>query len=79
MKTLIMRKCKNCEYFYKRSDYYDSTCQFTPPVVSGNNQYGRFPITKKDSFCSKWEPKWIDNPVIVEAWELFQTTLILAK
>ncbi len=77
--TTPKRRCKNCEYYAKPSTYGLPYCQFNPPIVSGDHQAGSFPHTNDELFCSKWEPKWDDNPTIAEAWELFQTTLKLAK
>ena len=67
------RKCEDCEY------YNDERCRFNPPQFAGLHIDPRQPEVYEDSYCSKWEPKWDDNPTIAEAWELFQTTLKLAK
>ncbi len=71
------RRCEGCEYF-DNSATYSTYCRYNPPMISGDHQSGKFPQVDKDSYCSKWEPKWDDNPVIAEAWELFQATVKLA-
>ena len=65
------RKCENCEYYDASRYGNEGKCQFYPPVVSGEHQRGRFPATYKNSYCSKWEPKWSDNPVLQDAWKEF--------
>ena len=65
------RKCKDCEYYHKKSHYSSSTCQYNPPVAMGENQRGRFPTTSDNDYCSKWEPIWHKNPLIREAWNEF--------
>lgn len=69
--TTPKRQCNTCEYYFKSVDYSSPYCQFNPPMVSGDHQTGRFPYTEDHSFCSKWEPIWIDNPVLKDAWEEF--------
>jgi len=73
-----MRKCEECEYYRKQEYAINPTCHLNPPFVL-KDKHGHFPTISKNDFCSKWEPKWDDNPVITEAWELFQMTLKLTK
>ena len=75
----MTRVCKNCEYSRKSSRWTELRCHLNPPVISVERSEGRFPTVAKKDFCSKWEPKWDENPVIAEAWQLFQATLKLAK
>ena len=75
----MIRECKDCEYYRKSLRWNAPRCHLNPPVLSREESHGRFPTIAKKDFCRKWEPKWNDNPVIAEAWELFQTTLKLAK
>jgi len=65
------RKCKDCEYFYNTSKYSLGKCHYNPPAISGEHQSGRFPEVYEESYCSKWEPRWHDNPVLREAWREF--------
>lgn len=67
------RRCENCEY------HHDGRCHLNPPQYAGAHISSEQPEVYYDGYCSKWEPKWDDNPVIAEAWELFQMTLKLAK
>lgn len=67
----LERSCITCEYRHKHSKYSSPVCRYNPPTVSGDHQHGRFPETYDEAYCSKWEPKWIENPVLQEAWEQF--------
>lgn len=73
------RNCITCEYSRKARYHNSSKCHLNPPVLPRERPEGRFPDIYDGDFCSKWEPKWDDNPVIAEAWELFLVTLKLAK
>lgn len=75
----MTRNCKDCEYYRKSDSWIDPRCHLSPPVFFEKQSRGQFPTINKDDFCSRWEPKWDENPVIAEAWELFQATLKLAK
>lgn len=67
------RKCTDCEY------HRDGKCHLSPPQYAGAHTGTEQPEVYYDGFCSHWEPIWDSNPVISEAWELFQMTLKLAK
>jgi len=64
------RQCLGCEYYYKASGY-SGRCRYYPPKFSGSQGTSRLPSTEKNSYCSKWEPKWDDNEIISQAWEDF--------
>lgn len=70
---MIKRKCDDCEY------HLNGKCHLNPPQYVGAHIGPEHPEVYYDGFCSKWEPKWDNNPVISEAWELFLVTLKLAK
>lgn len=73
-----MRNCKACEYYRNREYANNPNCHLNPPVIL-DDKHGHFPTVSVNDFCAKWEPKWDGNPVIAEAWELFQMTIKLAK
>jgi len=80
---MSLRRCDQCEYYKAISDFnvqsYRGNCHGQMPRPRQKDDNGVFLIVHGNSFCPKWEPKWDDNPVIAEAWELFQTTVKLTK
>lgn len=67
------RRCEKCEWLLPRR----SLCCYNPPKVFQGTTYSKteYPAVNKDGFCSKWEPKWADNPHIKAQWEKFKTSL----
>ena len=64
------RRCKDCEYYF-REPKRSGRCYFNPPLTVDEYDHGQVPIVSENSFCSKWEPRWDDNPVLREAWNEF--------
>ena len=83
---LIMRKCKTCEYYKVftgvSGNYPNGECYFNPPTVAGGSTSGlktAYPKVKEDARCSKWEPKWEQNPIIDKAWKEFLLVQKMAR
>lgn len=68
---LEKRKCNTCEYYETGDRYEGPKCHVSPPKIYGERGYSTFPSTDKNSFCSKWEPIWHENPQLKAAWEEF--------
>ena len=62
--------------------YPNGECYFNPPTVAAGSSQGLktgYPKVTEDARCSKWEPKWDNNPIIDKAWKEFELIQKMAK
>ena len=58
-KQPVSPRCGDCDFWnYAGKD--NGSCRLNPPVIVHENDYARWPVTDKDSWCGQFQPRRTD-------------------